>query len=127
MDQSDFHLINERWTSPALDLFMAAISNVEIWKPVLIALVVYALVFMGFKGTCVHACLLFAADVSRIFFGRPAEECGRPFPAEAGPNRAHGAVGTNAAEFLALFHRTTIRYSDQTDRGKSGPRFRPGT
>jgi hypothetical protein len=46
MDQAIFHLINEEWTSPALDLFMAAISDVEIWKPVLIAVGLYALVFM---------------------------------------------------------------------------------
>ncbi|MEY2518837.1 MAG: hypothetical protein QOF24_596, partial [Verrucomicrobiota bacterium] len=58
MDQVVFHLINERWTSPALDLFMAAMSNVEIWKPVLIALVLYALVFMGFKGRAFIFCLL---------------------------------------------------------------------
>ena len=36
MDQAVFHLINERWTHPALDLFMAAISDVTIWKPFLV-------------------------------------------------------------------------------------------
>jgi membrane-associated phospholipid phosphatase len=38
MDQALFHLINERWTHPALDLFMAAISNIEIWKPLLVVI-----------------------------------------------------------------------------------------
>ena len=50
MDQTLFHLINEQWTHPALDLFMAAISNVDIWKPFIILLVLYALIFGGFKG-----------------------------------------------------------------------------
>ena len=39
MDQTLFHLINEQWTNPALDLFMAAISNVDIWKPLIVLLV----------------------------------------------------------------------------------------
>jgi hypothetical protein len=50
MDQALFHLINERWTSPMLDLFMAALSNSEIWKPLLIVIGLSALFFGGFKG-----------------------------------------------------------------------------
>ena len=49
MDQTLFHLINEQWTNPALDLFMAAISNPDIWKPLIVILVLYALIFGGFK------------------------------------------------------------------------------
>ena len=30
MDQTLFHLINEQWTNPVSDLFMAAISNVSL-------------------------------------------------------------------------------------------------
>ena len=50
MDQAIFHLINEQWTSPALDLFMAAISHVGIWTPLIALLVLYAVIFGGFKG-----------------------------------------------------------------------------
>ena len=57
MDQAIFHLINERWTNPALDLFMAAISDIEIWKPFVILLVLYALIFGGFKGRAFVFCL----------------------------------------------------------------------
>ena len=68
MDQAVFHLINERWTSPALDLFMAAVSDVEIWKPLLVVLGLYALIFGGFKGRafvfCVAVILLFPTQSS---------------------------------------------------------------
>ena len=37
MDKSLFHLINEQWTHPALDLFMATIGNVDIWMPLIVA------------------------------------------------------------------------------------------
>src|SRR6266567_1363308 len=44
MDQTLFHLINERWTSPALDLFMAAVSDADVWKPVLVG---YSRIYLG--------------------------------------------------------------------------------
>jgi len=57
MDQAIFYLINERWTHPALDLFMAAVSDVEIWKPLLIVLAVCVLIFTEFKGRALRICL----------------------------------------------------------------------
>src|SRR5437588_194598 len=50
MDQQLFHLINERWTSPALDLFMAALSDGEVWKPLLLIVLFAALIFGGFRA-----------------------------------------------------------------------------
>ena len=67
MDQQLFHLINERWTSPPLDLFMAAMSDLEIWKPLLVVVGLYALIFRGFKGRafvfCVGVTLLISDSV----------------------------------------------------------------
>ncbi len=57
MDQAVFHFINEEWTGPALDLFMAALSDVGIWLPLLIVLGLYALIFGGFKGRAFVLCL----------------------------------------------------------------------
>ena len=70
MDQALFHLINERWTNPVLDLFMAAISDLEIWRPVIIALMLYALVFMGFKGRAFVSCLVVILLISEQFVVR---------------------------------------------------------
>jgi undecaprenyl-diphosphatase len=57
MDQALFHLINEQWTSPALDLFMAALSDVQIWKPFIVLIVLYVLFFRGAKGRAFILCL----------------------------------------------------------------------
>ena len=67
MDQAIFHLINERWTLPALDLFMAAISDVEIWKPLLIVFALSILIFSGFKGRAFIVCLALAPIVADYF------------------------------------------------------------
>src|ERR1700730_8273216 len=126
MDQTLFHLINERWTNPALDLFMAAISNVEIWKPVLIALVVYALVFMGFKGRAFVFCLLVTLIISEQFFVRTLKSAiNRRRPKQVQTVRMVQLERTRP-EFMTLFKKPTIRFSDQTDRTKSGPSFPSG-
>jgi undecaprenyl-diphosphatase len=57
MDQALFHLINEQWTSPALDLFMAAVSDVQIWKPLIVVIALYVLFFRGIKGRAFVLCL----------------------------------------------------------------------
>jgi undecaprenyl-diphosphatase len=126
MDQTLFHLINEQWTSPALDLFMAAISNVEIWKPVLIALVVYALLFMGFKGRAFVFCLLVTLVISEQFLVSALKSAiGRRRPKQVEAVRMVQLERTRP-EFMTLFKRPIIRFSDQSDQTKSGPSFPSG-
>ena len=126
MDQVIFHLINERWTNPALDLFMAAISNVEIWRPVLIALVIYALVFMGFKGRAFVFCLIVTLIISEPFFVRTLKSAiDRRRPKQVQTVRMVQLEQTRPA-FMTLFKKPTIRFSDQTDYTKSGPSFPSG-
>jgi len=105
---------------------MAAISDVEIWTPLLIALVVFVLVFMGFKGRAFLVCLLLAlvlADYVLVSALKTAIDRRRPKQVQkvrmVQLERAH-------PKFLTLFKRPTIRYSDETDRGKSGPSFPSG-
>jgi undecaprenyl-diphosphatase len=126
MDQTLFHLINEQWTSPALDLFMAAMSDVEIWKPVLIGLVVYALVFMGFKGRAFVFCLLFTLLISEQLLVRTLKSAvDRRRPKQTQPVRMVQLERTSPA-LLTLFKKPAIRISDQTDHTKSGPSFPSG-
>jgi len=70
MDQAVFHLINERWTHPVLDLFMAVISNIDIWKPFLVLLAIGFLIWGGFRGRafliCLLICLLIAENVTGL-------------------------------------------------------------
>src|SRR3954462_4301956 len=126
MDQFIFHLINERWTSPALDLFMAAISDPEIWKPLLIGIALYALIFMGFKGRAFIICLLITLVISEQFFVRTLKSAvDRKRPKQVQPVRMVQLERTSPA-FLTLFRKPTIRLSDQTDHNKSGPSFPSG-
>ncbi|PZR72401.1 MAG: hypothetical protein DLM73_13440 [Chthoniobacterales bacterium] len=126
MDQAIFHLINERWTSPALDLFMAAISNVEIWQTLLIALAVYALLFMGFKGRAFIFCLAITLVLSEQLLVRTLKSAiDRRRPKQVQVVRMVQLETTHPA-FLTLFKKPTIRYSDQSDHTKSGPSFPSG-
>jgi undecaprenyl-diphosphatase len=126
MDQAIFHLINERWTSPALDLFMAALSDVEIWKPFLIVLVVCALIFMGFKGRAFIICVLLALALADYFLVSTLKTAiDRRRPKQVQKVRMVQLERTRP-QFLTLFKKPTIRYSDETDRTKSGPSFPSG-
>jgi len=126
MDQFIFHLVNERWTSPALDLFMAGISNVEIWKPLLIALVVYALFFRGFKGRAFVLCVLITLAISDLFMVRILKSAvDRRRPKQVQSVRMVELQRTRPAA-LTLLKKPTIRYSDAGDQTKSGPSFPSG-
>jgi undecaprenyl-diphosphatase len=126
MDQTLFHHINEQWTSPALDLFMAAISNVEIWIPLLIVLGLYALLFMGFKGRAFVFCLAVTLIISEQVLVRTLKSAvDRRRPKQVQTVRMVQLEQTRPA-FLTLFKKPTVRFSDQTDFGKSGPSFPSG-
>jgi undecaprenyl-diphosphatase len=126
VDQFLFHLINERWTHPALDLFMAAVSDIEIWKPLLIVLALCVLIFGGFKGRAFVVCLALAlvlADYLLVSTLKTAIDRRRPKQVQkvrmVQLERTH-------PRFLTLFKQPTIRYSDETDRNNSGPSFPSG-
>jgi undecaprenyl-diphosphatase len=126
MDQAIFHLINERWTHPALDLFMAAISDIEIWKPLLIVLGLSIVIFAGFKGRAFIICLVLALVVADYFLVSTLKNAiGRRRPKQVQKVRMVQLERTHP-QFLTLFKKPTIRYSDETDRSKSGPSFPSG-
>ena len=125
MDQSLFHLINQQWTNPALDLFMAAISNVEIWKPLIILLVLYALIFGRFKGRALVFCLGLALLVNTNLTSTLKKFVDRRRPKQVERVRMV-ELAKARPEFLALFKPVTIRYSDEKDRNRSGPSFPSG-
>jgi undecaprenyl-diphosphatase len=125
MDDSLFHLINERWTNPALDLFMAALSNIEVWKPLLIGVVVFMLVGGGFKARACIFCLLFTLLVAEQFTGVLKWAIDRHRPKQVESVRLVQLQKTRPA-FMTLFKKPTIRFSDQSDRKRSGPSFPSG-
>jgi undecaprenyl-diphosphatase len=125
MDQALFHLINQRWTNPALDLFMAVMSNIDIWKPFLAIIVLLALVFGGFKARACILCLLIALLISEQVTNILKSAIGRHRPKQVESVRLV-ELQRARPEFLTLFKTPTIRYSDETDRNRSGPSFPSG-
>jgi undecaprenyl-diphosphatase len=126
MDQAIFHFINERWTHPVLDLFMAAISDAEIWKPFFIVLALYALIFRGFKGRAFVACVLLTLLISDTFVVRTLKSAvARKRPKQVQTVRMV-QLQKATPKFLTLFKRPTIRYSDAREEMRSGPSFPSG-
>ena len=105
---------------------MAAISDMQIWKPLMIVLVLYALIFGGFKGRAFVACLGVTIFISDALVVRTLKSSiGRLRPKQAQTVRMV-QLQKASPKFLTLFQAPTIRYSDERDRGSSGPSFPSG-
>ncbi len=125
MDQALFHLINERWTHPVLDLFMAGISNVDIWKPLLVVAALAVLVWGGFRGRAFVVCLLLSLLIAEQVTGELKQIVDRRRPKQVQKVRMVELQRANP-EFLRMFKKPTIRYSAQRDENRSGPSFPSG-
>jgi len=125
LDQSLFHLINEQWTHPALDLFMAAISNIDIWRPFIALLALYGLIFGGFKGRALIFCIGFALLVNSTVTSNLKKFVDRRRPKQVERVRMV-ELPKARPEFLTLFKPVKIRYSGERDKDRSGPSFPSG-
>jgi undecaprenyl-diphosphatase len=125
MDQTLFHLINEKWTSPALDLFMAGVSDPQIWQPFFVAIGISALIFGGFRARAFVICLVIALVIAGLVTGGLKSAVGRHRPKQAESVRMV-QMKKARPKFLTLFHKPTIRFSDYSDRKRSGPSFPSG-
>lgn len=125
MDQSLFHLINQQWTGPVLDLFMAALSDSAIWKPLFIAIGVSALLFGGFRARAFVVCLLLSLLITDQVTGFLKSTIDRHRPKHADHVRMVQLQRAHPA-FLKLFKKPTIRFSNLSDRDQSDPSFPSG-
>jgi undecaprenyl-diphosphatase len=124
MDQTLFHLINERWTNPALDLFMAAMSNSAIWRPFILVTILIAIIFGGFKARACIFCMLLTLLIAEQFTGVLKHTFNRPRPKQVERVRMIELQKTTPM-FLTLFKEPTVHYSN-ADRDNSGPSFPSG-
>jgi undecaprenyl-diphosphatase len=125
MDQSVFHLINQQWTSPALDLFMAALSDSSIWEPLFIAIGLSALLLGGFRARAFVICVVLSLLITSQVTGFLKSTVDRHRPKHVQNVRMVQLQRTRPA-FLTLFKKPTIRFSDSSDRNRSGPSFPSG-
>jgi undecaprenyl-diphosphatase len=125
MDQGILYLINQRWTNPGFDLFMAGVSNIEIWKPFLVLIGLAVAVWGGFRGRAFLLCLLISLLIAENITNILKTWVDRSRPKQV---QAVRMVELQRArpEFLTLFKTPRIRFSDQTDRNRSGPSFPSG-
>src|SRR5213596_2716413 len=125
MDQSLFHLINQQWTSPALDLFMAGLSDSQIWQPFIVAIGIGALVFGGFKARAFVICLVISLAIAGLVTSTLKSSVGRHRPKHVQSVRMV-QLERARPKFLTLFKNPVIRFSDSSDRTRSGPSFPSG-
>jgi undecaprenyl-diphosphatase len=125
MDQALFHLINEKWTNPALDLFMAAVSDIEIWKPFLILIGLCLLVWGGFRGRAFVICLVISLLITDQVTASLKKVVNRHRPKQVQSVRMVGLQKARP-EFLTLFKKPNVHLSNEADRKSSGPSFPSG-
>src|SRR6185503_5626502 len=125
MEQSLFHTINQLWTSPALDLFMAGLSDSQIWTPFLIAIGIGALVFGGFRARTFVICLAISLAIAGFVTSALKSSVGRHRPKHVQSVRMV-QLQKARPKFFTLFKTPTIRFSDSSDRTRSGPSFPSG-
>jgi undecaprenyl-diphosphatase len=104
---------------------MAAISNVDIWKPLIALLVLYALIFGGFKGRALVFCIGLALLVNSGLTSSLKKFVDRRRPKQVERVRMV-ELARARPEFLTLFKPVKIRYSGERDHDRSGPSFPSG-
>jgi len=125
MDQQLFHLINERWTNPVLDLFMAAISDADVWKPLLIIVIFAALVFGGFRARACIACLLITIVIAEPVTNTLKSAINRKRPKHVDSVRMV-RLEKGRPEFMSIFKKPVVRRSDESDRKRGDSSFPSG-
>src|SRR5436190_19462598 len=125
MDQTLFHLINERWTSPALDLFMAPVSDADVWKPLLVIIVFAALIFGGFRARASIFCLLIAIVIAEPVTNTLKSAINRKRPKHVASVRMV-RLEKGRPEFMSIFKKPVVRRSDESDRRRGDASFPSG-
>jgi undecaprenyl-diphosphatase len=104
---------------------MAALSDGEIWRPLFIAIGISALLFGGFKARAFIICLVLSLLIASQLAGLLKSAVDRHRPKQV--EKVRMVQLQNASpKFLALLKKPIIRFSDSTDRTRSGPSFPSG-
>jgi undecaprenyl-diphosphatase len=125
MDERIFHLINERWTHPALDLFMPIVSYAPIWRPIFALVGIALLIFGGFRGRAFVFCTLVALGFSNLLVDPLKHAIARPRPKQAQTVRMIELQRTKP-DFVTVFKKSGVRYSTEAERSHSGASFPSG-
>ena len=108
-----------------LDLFMAALSNSSIWEPLFVTTGIGVLFFGGFRARAFVICLVISLLITDQFVDMLKSAVDRRRPKQVQNVRMVEMQRTRPA-FLTLFKKPTVRFSDSSDRNRSGPSFPSG-
>jgi undecaprenyl-diphosphatase len=125
MGHSLFDSINQQWTSPALDLFMAGLSDGEIWRPFFVGIGIGVLVLGRFRARAFVICLVLALSIAGQITSAFKSTVDRRRPKHVDTVRMVQLQKAHP-KFLTLFKKPIIRFSDESDRNRSGPSFPSG-
>ncbi len=104
---------------------MAALSDSAIWEPLFIAIGVSVLLLGGFRARAFVICLVLSLLIATQVTGLLKSAVDRHRPKHVENVRMVQLQRTRPA-FLTLFKKPTIRFSDSSDRNRSGPSFPSG-
>ncbi len=125
MDETILHLINERWTNPALDLFMAVISRADIWVPFFVAIAISLLIFGRFRSRAFVFCTALALGLTNAAVDPLKNMVARPRPKQVETVRLIELEKTRPM-LLTMFKTPRIRISTEEERSRSGASFPSG-
>ena len=104
---------------------MAAVSDSEIWRPLFVAVGISALLFGGFKARAFVICLAFSLLIGSFVTSTLKSAVDRRRPKQVESVRMV-QLQKARPKFLTLSQTPTIRFSDSSDRSRSGPSFPSG-
>ena len=104
---------------------MAAVSDSEIWRPLFVAVGISALLFGGFKARAFVICLALSLLIGSFVTSTLKSAVDRRRPKQVESVRMV-QLQKARPKFLTLFQKPTIRFSDSSDRSRSGPSFPSG-
>jgi undecaprenyl-diphosphatase len=125
MDETILHAINERWTSPALDLFMAVISRADIWVPLFFIIAISLLIFGRFRSRAFVFCTALALGLTNLVVDPLKDIVARPRPKQVETVRLIELEKTRPM-LLTVFKKPRIRISTPEERSRSGASFPSG-
>jgi len=104
---------------------MAASSDGAIWRPLFIAIGVSALLFGGFKARAFVICLALSLMIGGLVTSVLKSAVDRHRPKQVESVRMV-QLQKARPKFLALLKKPIIRFSESSDRSRSGPSFPSG-
>lgn len=124
MEQQLLFLINRQWTSPAMDLFMAAMSSFDLWR-IPMALLIVTVLFLGrFKARAMVLTLALTVGISDGVVANSLKKIvGRPRPHEQLADVRRVELRRAKPVVLALFKKAKIRLSRPEPGGSGGRSF----